>query len=430
MNVANLKFRGEIMNEDLLIIKLRDCFTAGYTLPQFCIDNNIKKPLFVAVDERRADFLWEIYVQFKYDKRITPKFILLNGRTPEFTFSVEAVLPELKFENPAEINFNDYDGIIVLNAIRLNNNFPKIIYLDQLKDYFMRRTYAEIPLLHFLQRHPKVKLIITNYPPQKKVDDPSFEKECLSLGELRQKLLENKNKHVPTLFDQFGYTNEEVLKLTATELIKTNFDGSTSIEDSGDFIIGTKNGKRITLNQPDDYLNTIYFVGNCVIYGINAPFDKTISSYLQKLLNENNLPYRVENASQTYFQRRQDMFFNLVKLNPKPNDIIFFFTHFVSSLPFINMRNAFDGYDYRKIWVTEGHPSEFGYKILGEKFFQLLVQNNFFKNVKFEYSPPPRRLIVTVSQKKISHQLQKISTAKIWTLINKNFVNTVSKSVA
>ena len=42
------------MNEDILIIQLRDCFTAGYTFPQFCIDNNIKKPLFIALNERRA----------------------------------------------------------------------------------------------------------------------------------------------------------------------------------------------------------------------------------------------------------------------------------------------------------------------------------------------------------------------------------------
>ena len=55
------------MNEDILIIQLRDCFTAGYTFPQFCVDNNIKKPLFVAIDERRADFIWEIFVQFKYE---------------------------------------------------------------------------------------------------------------------------------------------------------------------------------------------------------------------------------------------------------------------------------------------------------------------------------------------------------------------------
>ena len=54
--------------DELCVIKLRDCFTAGYTLPQFCIDNEIKKPLFVS-EEKFLQFVWEIYVQFRYDKR-------------------------------------------------------------------------------------------------------------------------------------------------------------------------------------------------------------------------------------------------------------------------------------------------------------------------------------------------------------------------
>ena len=152
------------MNEDLLIIRLRDCFTAGYTLPQFCIDNGIKKPLFVAIDERRADFLWEIFVQFKYDKRITPTFSLLNGKVGTLNFSVACILSEMKFESISNLNINEYDKIIFLNAERFNAQIPNAIYLDQLTDYFITRTYAEIPLLHFLQRHPKVNIVVTNYP--------------------------------------------------------------------------------------------------------------------------------------------------------------------------------------------------------------------------------------------------------------------------
>lgn len=34
--------------DETYIIRLRDCFTGGYTLPQFCLDNGIQKPLFVA----------------------------------------------------------------------------------------------------------------------------------------------------------------------------------------------------------------------------------------------------------------------------------------------------------------------------------------------------------------------------------------------
>ena len=36
------------MTDEELLIQLEDCFTGGYTLPQYCIDNGIKKPLFVA----------------------------------------------------------------------------------------------------------------------------------------------------------------------------------------------------------------------------------------------------------------------------------------------------------------------------------------------------------------------------------------------
>ena len=144
---------------------------------------------------------------------------------------------------------------------------------------------------------------------------------------------------------------------------------------------------------------------------------------MQKMLNEKNLPYRVENASQTYAQRRQDMFYNLVNLNPKPDDIILFFTHFVESIPCLDISHAFDGYDYRELWANEGHPNEIGFKILAENFFQFLTQNNFFKNVKFTYPPPLAASPLRHTERKLSAcnktfqrgrigNLQKISARK------------------
>ena len=420
------------MNEDILIIQLRDCFTAGYTFPQFCIDNNIKKPLFVAVDERRADFIWEIFVQFKYDKRITPKFTLLNGKTPSFNFSTGGILPEMKFQSPAKINFNEYDAIIVLNAIRLKTNIPQIIYLDQLTGYFITRTYAEIPLLNFLQRHPKVKLIVTNFPDQPKIDDENFNQQLLSLKDLKEKIKSNKGDDIPTLFDKLGYNNKEAFDLMSVPLLTTNLDGSTYMEDDSNPLVGIKNNQRMTADQPENYINKIYFIGACHQYGINAPFDKTIASYLQKMLNEKNLYYRVENPSQRYFNRQQDLFYNLLKLAPKPDDIILIYLSNFRPvhLPFFDISNALDGYDYRDIWVVQRHVNENGYRILAEKYFQFLVQNNFFKNVNFKYSAPPCRRTATVFRVKIPRRLQEFSTAKNWMLINKNFVKSVSKSAA
>ena len=420
------------MSEDILIIQLRDCFTAGYTLPQFCVDNNIKKPLFIAIGKRRADLLWEIYVQFKYDRRITPKFTFANAKDCAINFSVESLLNTLILEDYDKINFSDYDSVIVLSTERINVNLSNIIYIEQLTNYFISRAYVDIPILHFLQRHPKVKLIVTNFPEQPKIDDEDFLKNFYNIVELIEKFLDNRGVHVPNHFDKLGYTNDEVAILMHMPDLNTNLDGSTYMEDDPNPLVGIKNNQRMTADQPENYVNKIYFVGTCHQYGINAPFDKTIPSYLQKMLNENNLPYRVENVSQRYHYRYQEIFYNLAKLAPKPNDIIFIHADGIKprSLPFFDLSNAFDGYDYKKIWVIKFHVNEIGYKILAEKYFRLLVQNNFFKNANFKYSTPPLARIVTVFRMKILLLQLNFLTWRSWTLTNKNFVKNVSKLVA
>jgi len=50
------------MRDTTRLVVLRDCFTAGYIFPQYCIDNEIKNPLFVG-EKKFLNFMWEIYVQ-------------------------------------------------------------------------------------------------------------------------------------------------------------------------------------------------------------------------------------------------------------------------------------------------------------------------------------------------------------------------------
>ena len=66
--------------DEIFFIQLRDCFTAGCTLPQFCIDSKIKKPLIVGVNKSQQSFLWELHVQFEYDGRMNADFALIEGK--------------------------------------------------------------------------------------------------------------------------------------------------------------------------------------------------------------------------------------------------------------------------------------------------------------------------------------------------------------
>ena len=387
------------MNEDLLLIQLRDCFTAGYTFPQFCIDNGIKKPLFVAIDGRRADLMWEIYVQFSFDKRISPKFTLINGQHQTLGFSPGTIFGSMELESPNELDFKNFDGIFVLSVGRFPAEYKRFrfFYLDELTSYFIRHTYVEIPFYHFLQRNPKIKFFLTNFPTLRRDKATSeYEAELLKqapflLSPMRKNLIEHPDAEIKTPYDSLGYNRQEIIDMLGTGEIITQPDGSTIFKDDDCALVGIKNGKRRVPNQPENFKNRIYFVGGCSHYGVGAPFDKTIPSYLQKFLNENNLPYRVENESQFFTYRYQDILYNLNQLPLQPNDIVivFFDNIIVPTLPCIDVSNTFlRPHNYGEIFVDSAHVNEIGYRILAEKFFQLLVQNNFFKDNEFHYPPP------------------------------------------
>ena len=206
-------------------------------------------------------------------------------------------------------------------------------------------------------------------------------------------MLQDTSGNVKTKLDRLGYTNAEAIELVEAPRIVKNPDGTTPLQDKPDRLLHPiRGGKMVTAYQPETYRNKIYFVGSCYEYGINAPFDKTVESYLQKLLNEHNLPYRVENEGQHYFGRRQDIFYNLNALKPAPDDIIFIWlSNFLfKSLRGFDLSDAFaPPHDYREIFIEKKHGNEIGYKILSEKYFEYLTANNFFRDEKFEYPPPP-----------------------------------------
>lgn len=379
------------MNDDILIIQLRDCFTAGYTLPQFCVDNGIKKPLFVAINESQLSFVWTIYVQFKYDKRIQPEFSFTHIDVKPLNLSVYDILQNLECKKLSDITATDCDRIICLSSQRFNIKSNAVVYLDELLNLFIRRVYAEIPISNFMQNHNGVKLIMTNFPIQEKHDDIEFEQRLWSIAKLKE-VTSSSNSDVETLLDRFGYTHQEIFDITEAPVVKQNPDGSTCMSDSDNPLVNIHNGKRMTFGQPDDYANKIFFVGSCHHYGVHAPWNKTIASYLQQYLNKHKLPYRVENESQRFFGRQQDIFYTLNNLKPKAGDIIFIWLNnlILPNIPFFDISCAFDPpVDYRDIFVTRGHVNEIGYEIVAKKFFELLVSNNFFRDIEFKYPAPP-----------------------------------------
>jgi len=368
---------------------MRDCFNAGYQFPQYCRDNGIEKPLFLAVSEDQKEFLWEIYVQFRYDDYNTKaKFAFYNVELNagiNFTHLGTIVgIPLAKFAN---LNLKDFDKIIILTSSRNNPRNGKFIYFETLVFDFLTRTYYEIPLQHFIQKNPGVKVVATSIPGiNRKYAD--FAKTLLRGHQLIAQV--ESDEKIPPIFERHGYNRDEVLRILRFSYPKAhiNADGSISLEDDDDPLINIKNGHRATAYQPTSYRNKIYFFGPCHFLGLNAPFDKTVESYLQKMLNDNNLPYCVENHGHAQFSRKQSLFYNMDKLSFKPGDIVIFYSDMVTkNIPYLNLRNIFESCDERDIWVFQSHINEVGYKLIANKIFDYLTATNFMQDISIV--PPP-----------------------------------------
>ena len=385
------------MSDSELFVKLRDCFTAGYTLPQYCIDNGIKRPLFVS-EKKYELFVWQVYVQFHYDKRLTAQFCFIDADdTPLKYFpAVVGIIAQLRNQKFATLNLDAFDKIILLTAENVEADKNKIVRFADLERFFIRRTYAEIPLLHFLQRYPQVKLILTNYPSVWRYKDASaFNAQLCSVGGFVARLQQDKSGNVKTTLDKFGYTNAQALELATSPQVKTNPDGTTTlIDDDTKPLLRVKGGKRTTAYQPTHYQNKIYFFGQCIYFGVYTPFDKTLESYLQKMLNEADLPYCVENCSQFLFGRTQDIIYNLNALKPEPGDIIFVVLEGLSAnnnnIPYLDMNGVFDPpHDYKECYCVQSHVNELGYELMAGRVFDYLTKHNFFREVELKYPTPP-----------------------------------------
>ncbi len=74
-------------------------------------------------------------------------------------------------------------------------------------------------------------------------------------------------------------------------------NGITWLRDCDTPHIHIKNGIRITIGQPEQYQNSIYFFGRCVFVGSRVEDANTIASVVQKMVNEDGKAYRVVNLS-------------------------------------------------------------------------------------------------------------------------------------
>lgn len=139
-----------------------------------------------------------------------------------------------------------------------------------------------------------------------------------------------------------------------------------------------KDGKRITCFQPEQYIGTVYLMGMCMIVGRHVEDQFTISSCLQKILQEKGYYYRVENCG--VITRRDAEIENWIeKINHfHSNDIVIYQSSIgeVIGAPCISTSKIFEKYHIPTEWVMDncGHCNHKVNQLIADNLFGMIKQ--------------------------------------------------------
>ena len=115
------------------------------------------------------------------------------------------------------------------------------------------------------------------------------------------------------------------------DFLVTNKNGLSMLKDCSQPYYNVSNGERKTVDQPQKYSRTIYFVGPCFIYGQYVEDKNTIESLLQKKLNDIGYGVRVVNyGSLGYSENFESMWARILGSDMKRGDVLV--TYFQSTI--------------------------------------------------------------------------------------------------
>ncbi len=177
-----------------------------------------------------------------------------------------------------------------------------------------------------------------------------------------------------------------------------NLDGKRRYVDYTSGAVNTRNGIRITVNQPKQFNRSIFFVGNCRFYGWGATDAYTPASLLQEKLNSNvsDKGLIVHNYSFVGADAITDFLDTLHSLPLRKGDIVFFQDRGTIApwgIPYCDLRyKSARPHEYGDIFLDDNfHTSHSGNRMIADGIFEFLKRNDFFeRNLSSNVGTPIR----------------------------------------
>lgn len=308
---------------------------------------------------------------------------------------------EFEYKHSQSINFGvayfkkglPAEGTLIYVCDEIKSfNAPGCKVLNLLSLLWKALLYASVyrPIMVFKEKNPNVNILCVNYPllpPHEKRD----ERESLMFANKKDYDYENIKNTLPKTFDVFkdkNYSHETWTDLFRFASSEIDIHGNRVYLDYSSEFKNIKNGHRITLNQPENSKKTLFMLGGCVTFGYGCSDADTSSSQLQKMFNNENINWKVENYGSFLTHRKKDMYTSLFNLPVKDGDVVVVqvWSNLLdickNNIDFLDLKEVFyRPHNYGNVFVDTAHPSHIGQKVMAEKIFEHIKSKDFYKDV-------------------------------------------------
>lgn len=209
--------------------------------------------------------------------------------------------------------------------------------------------------------------------------------DMLTNEELFKNIWDNKLLHFCNDFNSM----EDLKEAISTPDSYNDITGVLKFKDHSSNVVNTRNGIRITTNQPKRFKRAVFLVGLCTTFGVGADDSHTIASFLQRKLNERASKEKFIVYNYGYFAGNwrtgeDDKLIPILSSLPtKKGDVVFLYYDMplVKGLPFCDLTLKSDRpHSYGEIFLDVGHYAANGNKMIADGLFDFLKEHKFFKN--------------------------------------------------
>ncbi len=168
----------------------------------------------------------------------------------------------------------------------------------------------------------------------------------------------------PDFFDDL-YSPEYVNDIMQIKYLVETQSGCARLKEYHGKYYNVIKGERYTVEQPDIYKRTVYFVGACYVYGHYGEDKNTIESCLQRLINQSGYKVRVVNCgSPAYAYKGKEILVlaRIMSLPLKKGDIIIYGGGGCQGVDKINLLDVCERNNVSAKWMID-HPMHCNHRL-------------------------------------------------------------------